>query len=45
VGRGEIPRDDVAAVLLASLHTPSTIGKTFEVVSGDVPVDEAVAAL
>jgi uncharacterized protein YbjT (DUF2867 family) len=45
VGRGQIPRDDVAAVLLATLHTPSTIGKTFEVISGDVPIEEAVASI
>jgi uncharacterized protein YbjT (DUF2867 family) len=42
---GDIPRDDVAAVLLAVLETPSTIGKTFELVSGDTPVDEAVRGL
>ena len=45
LGRGEIPRDDVAAVLLAVLETPSTVGKTFELVSGDTPIDEAVRAL
>ena len=43
--RGNIPREDVAAVLLAVLETPSTVGKTFELVSGDVPVDEAVRSL
>jgi uncharacterized protein YbjT (DUF2867 family) len=43
--RGEIPRDDVAAVLLAVLEQPGSIGKTFELVSGDTPVDEAVASL
>lgn len=42
VGSGEIPRDDVAAVLAAVLHEPDTIGRTFELVSGDVPVDQAV---
>jgi uncharacterized protein YbjT (DUF2867 family) len=42
---GDIPRDDVAAVLLAVLDTPSTIGKTFELVSGDTPVAEAVRGL
>jgi uncharacterized protein YbjT (DUF2867 family) len=42
---GEIPRDDVAAVLLAVLETPSSIGKTFELVSGETPIDEAVGAL
>jgi uncharacterized protein YbjT (DUF2867 family) len=45
VGRAGIPRDDVAALLAGVLDTPATIGKTFEVVSGDVPVDEALAAL
>ncbi|HEX6654271.1 MAG TPA: SDR family oxidoreductase [Thermoleophilaceae bacterium] len=42
---GNIPRDDVAAVLLAVLETPDTVGKTFELVSGDTPVDEAVRSL
>lgn len=45
VPRGQIPRDDVAAVLTAALATPTTVGKTFEVVSGDVPIEEATAAL
>jgi uncharacterized protein YbjT (DUF2867 family) len=45
VGGGEIGRDDVAAVLAAVLHEPAAVGKTFEVVSGDVPVEEAVASL
>jgi uncharacterized protein YbjT (DUF2867 family) len=45
IERGEIPRDDVAAVLLAVLETPSSVGKTFELVSGDTPIDEAVRAL
>jgi uncharacterized protein YbjT (DUF2867 family) len=43
--RGDIPRDDVAAVLLAVLETPGTVGKTFELVSGDTPVAEAVRSL
>jgi uncharacterized protein YbjT (DUF2867 family) len=42
---GSIPREDVAAVLLASLETPSSIGKTFELVSGDTPIEEAVRGL
>ncbi len=45
VGRAEIPRDDVAAVLAAVLAEPGTFGKTFEVVSGQTPIDQAVAAL
>lgn len=43
--RGEIPREDVADVLLAVLETPSTVGKTFELVSGDTPIEEAVRGL
>ena len=41
-GRGSIPREDVAAVLLAVLDTPGTGGQTFEVISGDTPINEAV---
>jgi uncharacterized protein YbjT (DUF2867 family) len=43
--RGEVPREDVARVLAAALGDPSTIGKTFVVVGGETPVDEAVSAL
>jgi uncharacterized protein YbjT (DUF2867 family) len=42
-GRASIPRADVAAVLLAVLDTPSTAGQTFELISGDTPIPEAVA--
>jgi uncharacterized protein YbjT (DUF2867 family) len=45
VGRGEVPRDDVAEVLAAVLHEPGTAGKTADLVSGDEPVAEAVGAL
>jgi uncharacterized protein YbjT (DUF2867 family) len=45
VERGEIPRDDVAGVIAAILHEPATAGLTFEAMSGDVPIDEAVTAL
>lgn len=45
VDRAEIPRDDVAATLLAVLHEPTTVGLTFEVVSGDVPIPDAIARL
>ncbi|MGE2723593.1 NAD(P)H-binding protein [Mycolicibacterium pulveris] len=41
-GRGPIPRADVAAVLLAVLDTPATAGRTFEVISGETPVRDAV---
>ncbi len=40
--RGRIPRDDVAATLLGVLDEPGTIGKTFELFSGE---DEIAAAL
>jgi uncharacterized protein YbjT (DUF2867 family) len=41
--RGNVPREDVAAVLLAVLDTPETAGQTFEVVSGDKPIGKAVS--
>lgn len=43
-GRGSVSRDDVAAVLAAVLQEPATIGKTFELIEGETPVDEAVSA-
>jgi uncharacterized protein YbjT (DUF2867 family) len=45
IGRGEVTRDDVAATLLAVLDADNTIGKTFELLQGDTPIDEAVRAL
>ena len=45
LGRGQVPRADVAATLLAVLHTPSTSGATFDLLGGDTPVDEALASL
>ena len=45
VGRGSIPRDDVAAVLAAVLQEPSTIGKVFEVIDGKQTIQEALASL
>jgi uncharacterized protein YbjT (DUF2867 family) len=45
IERGAIPRDDVAAVLVAVLETPGSVGKTFEVVSGETPIEEAVRGL
>ena len=43
--RGQIPRHDVAAVLAACLDAPNTVGKTFDLVSGETPVDDAVRSL
>jgi uncharacterized protein YbjT (DUF2867 family) len=45
VARAEIPRDDVAATLAAALDADNTIGKAFNVVSGETPVEDAVRAL
>jgi uncharacterized protein YbjT (DUF2867 family) len=45
VGRGRVSRDDVAAVLAAVLDEPGTAGAVFELIAGDTPVPEAVAAL
>lgn len=44
-GRGNVPRQDVAAVLVAVLDAPETAGHTFELISGDTPIADAVAAV
>ncbi|MGZ5420460.1 MAG: SDR family oxidoreductase [Solirubrobacterales bacterium] len=43
--RGQIPRDDVAATLVGCLEEPSTIGKTFEVLSGEGEIAAALKSL
>jgi uncharacterized protein YbjT (DUF2867 family) len=43
--RGDVPRDDVALVLLECLQAPNTIGVEFELFEGDVPAREAVRSL
>jgi uncharacterized protein YbjT (DUF2867 family) len=43
-GRGDVTRDDVAAVLAALLDAPGTARLTLELVGGATPVTEAVAA-
>jgi uncharacterized protein YbjT (DUF2867 family) len=40
--RGQIPRADVAAVLLACLDTPATIGRSFDLTSGPTPIAAAL---
>ena len=40
--RGEITREDTARVLVATLAAHNTHGKTFEVLAGETPVNEAV---
>jgi uncharacterized protein YbjT (DUF2867 family) len=42
---GQVSRDDVAATLVAVLGADNTIGKTFELLAGDTPIEEAVRAL
>ncbi|MFF0723656.1 SDR family oxidoreductase [Streptomyces sp. NPDC004134] len=44
-GRSAIPRDDVAAVLVALLDEPRTVGLTLELVEGNASVLDAVAAV
>jgi uncharacterized protein YbjT (DUF2867 family) len=45
VKRGQVPREDVAAVIVAALDDARTIGKVFEVVGGDSPIDRALSDL
>jgi uncharacterized protein YbjT (DUF2867 family) len=45
IGYGEVTRDDVAATLAAVLGAQNTIGKAFDLLEGDTPVEEAVRAL
>ena len=45
LGYGRVTRDDVAATLLAVLGADNTIGKTFELLEGDTPIEEAVRTL
>jgi uncharacterized protein YbjT (DUF2867 family) len=44
-GRGAVTRDDVALVLAEVLRADNTIGKSFDLLNGDTPVAEAIAAL
>ena len=45
VGRGSIPREDVATILRDVLDLPSTAGRQFEVVGGTTPIPDALASL
>jgi uncharacterized protein YbjT (DUF2867 family) len=40
--RGQIPRADVAAVFLACLDEPATIGRSFDLISGSTPIATAL---
>jgi uncharacterized protein YbjT (DUF2867 family) len=44
VTRGEVTRADVAAVVAAVLDAPSTTGRQWDLVGGETPVGEAIAA-
>jgi uncharacterized protein YbjT (DUF2867 family) len=39
---GAVPRDDVAAVLVALLDAPSTSGRILELTGGQTPIDDAL---
>jgi uncharacterized protein YbjT (DUF2867 family) len=43
--RGEISRGDVAAVLAAVLSAPNAVGRTFDLISGETPIEMAVLTL
>lgn len=45
VERGDIPRADVALVLLACLDSAVSVGQTFNVVAGDHPISDAIESL
>jgi uncharacterized protein YbjT (DUF2867 family) len=45
IPRGQVTRDDVAAVLAEVLDSPNTIGRTLDLIGGDTPVGEAVKAI
>lgn len=42
---GEIPREDVASVITASLENESTFRKSFDLLKGDEPIDKALNQL
>jgi cytosine deaminase len=44
LSRGAIPREDVAATIRLVLPAPNTIGKSLDLVSGPLPIAEAVRA-
>jgi uncharacterized protein YbjT (DUF2867 family) len=44
-GDGQVSREDVATVLAATLRDPALAGVTFDLVAGDTPVEQALAAL
>jgi uncharacterized protein YbjT (DUF2867 family) len=45
VRRGSVSRDDVAAVLVALLTAPGSVGRRLELVGGDTPIADAITSL
>ncbi|MGH3656711.1 MAG: NAD(P)H-binding protein, partial [Micromonosporaceae bacterium] len=45
VPRGAVSRQDVAAVVAGLLDVPASAGLTLELVGGDTPISDAVAAV
>ena len=45
ITEGEIPREDVAKVVISGIDKPNTIGKAFDVISGDRHIDIAMTDL
>jgi uncharacterized protein YbjT (DUF2867 family) len=45
LGRGEVTRDDVAATLAAVLRIDTAVGKAFDLLEGDTPIDDALRSL
>lgn len=42
---GEIPREDVARTFAISLKAGNTYGRTFEILSGETPIEEALRSI
>lgn len=42
LSRGEVPREDVAAVLVELLETPEAAGHQLDLITGNTPIKEAV---
>ncbi|WP_084265639.1 NAD(P)H-binding protein [Actinomadura macra] len=45
IGRGAVTRDDVAAVVVALLDASDARRRTLDLLTGDTPIDDAVARL
>jgi nucleoside-diphosphate-sugar epimerase len=43
--RGQIPREDVASAIVASLENDHTIGKAFDMIGGETPIEDALKTL